>query len=260
MGGLAGMPGRARAGAMRFSAPLIPGRLVRRYKRFLADVVLEDGRAVTAHVANTGSLMGLCAPGLKVFVEPSDNPKRKLPFTWRAVELEPGGPADPGLGAPVMVGIDTSVPNRVVGEALAAGRVPGLAAYPTIRREVRYGVGSRVDFLLQGDGLPDAYVEVKNVHLLRHPGLIEFPDSVTSRGAKHLDELAAMVAAGHRAIMLYCLQRGDGDRMALAPELDPAYVAAYERARAAGVEAEAWVCRVTTDGIDLARRIPIAEA
>jgi len=238
---------------MRFARPLIPGTLVRRYKRFLADVRLEDGREVTAHLPNPGSMMGLAAPGLRVWLEPNDAPSRKLKFTWRLVE------SPTGAGGTTWGGIDTTVPNRVVGEALAAARVPGLEDYADARAEVRYGRASRVDFLATGPGLVDAYVEVKNVHLVRTPGLAEFPDSVTARGARHLAELAAMVAAGHRAVMVYCVQRGDCDRLALARDLDPAYADAYVAARAAGVEAVAMRCRVDAGEIVLDRPIPIAE-
>jgi sugar fermentation stimulation protein A len=197
-------------------------------------------------------MLGLNMPGLKVWVEPNDDPKKKLKFGWRLVELE-----DP-RGTPHgshWVGIDTSVPNRVVGEALRAGRIPEFAAYTDIRPEVRYGANSRIDFLLTGAGLPDTYVEVKNVHLMRVPGKAEFPDSVTKRGAKHLDELATMAKSGHRAVMLYCIQRTDCDRMALAADFDPAYAVAFSRAREAGVEALAWVCAISPESITLDRPV-----
>src|SRR6056297_2375501 len=175
---------RYRGGIMRFQTPLRPGRLVRRYKRFLADVVLDDGREVTAHCANPGAMLGVADPGARVWLEPNDDPKRKLKFAWRLSELAGGH----------LAGIDTAVPNRVVGEALAARRIPDFAAYETIRPEVRYAAASRVDFLASGPGLPDAYIEVKNVHLCRAGDLAEFPDSVTARGARHMTDLAAMVA------------------------------------------------------------------
>jgi sugar fermentation stimulation protein A len=231
---------------MEFEHPLVPGRLLRRYKRFLADIELASGETVTAHCANPGAMLGLNQPGSAVWLEPNDDPGRKLKYGWRLVQL-----------GEHWAGIDTAVPNRVVGEALRAGAMPELAAYGQVRPEVRYGRNSRVDFLLSGAGLPDAYVEVKNVHLMREEGLAEFPDSVTSRGAKHLDELAAAVAAGHRAVMLYCIQRTDCGRMSLAADIDPAYAAAFARARKAGVEAIAWACAISPTGIALDRPVPI---
>jgi len=233
---------------MKFSKPLVPGRLLRRYKRFLADIELASGETVTAHCANPGAMLGLNMPGLKVWVEPNDDPKRKLGYGWRLVELEDSAVSH-------WVGIDTGVPNRVVGDALRAGRIPEFTAYTGIRPEVRYGTNSRIDFLLTGAGQPDAYVEVKNAHLMREQGLAEFPDSVTKRGAKHLDELAAMAAAGHRAVMLYCIQRTDCARLALAADLDPGYAAAFSRARDAGVEAMAWTCAISPQAITLDRPV-----
>jgi sugar fermentation stimulation protein A len=234
---------------MEFAAPLIPGRLLRRYKRFLADIELVSGEVVTAHCANPGAMLGLNMPGLKVWVEPNDDPKKKLKYGWRLVEF--------GAAGGNWAGIDTAVPNRVVGEALRMRRIPEFVDYRQIRPEVRYGTNSRIDFLLTGAGLPEAYIEVKNVHLMRERGLAEFPDSVTKRGAKHLDELAAMAAAGHRAVMLYCVQRTDCDRLALAADLDPGYAAAFARARAAGVEAMAWACAISRTGIALDRPVRI---
>lgn len=232
---------------MEFETPLIPGTLIRRYKRFLADVELDDGREITAHCANPGAMLGLNMAGLRVWLEPNDNPKRKLKFGWKLVEL----PGD------ALAGIDTGVPNKVVGNALRAGRIAPLAAYETVRPEQKYGQNSRIDFLLSQPGLPDAYVEVKNVHLMRAPGLAEFPDSVTARGAKHLDDLAEEAARGNRAVMLYCIQRDDCDRLDLARDLDPAYAAAFDRARSRGVEALAYRCSLSTSRITLERPVPI---
>lgn len=233
---------------MRFASPLIRGRLVQRYKRFLADVTLDDGRTVTAHCANPGAMLGLKDPGLIVWLEPSADPRRSLAWSWRLAEL-PGG---------ALVGIDTSLPNRLVAEALAAGGIAELAGYPRIRPEVRYGAASRVDFLLTGDDRPDTYVEVKNVHLRRNGTWAEFPDSVTARGARHLAELGAVVAAGHRAVMLYVVQRTDCDRFALAHDLDPAYAAAHAAARAAGVETIVRATRIDTSSITLGDTLPLA--
>ena len=233
---------------MNFAASLIPGTLIRRYKRFLADIRLDDGREITAHCANPGSMLGLNMPGLRVWLEPNDDPKRKLKFSWKLVELPESG----------LAGIDTGVPNRVVAEALSARAIPELGDYSDVRPEQRYGTNSRIDFLLEGDRT--TYLEVKNVHLMREPGLAEFPDSVTARGAKHLGDLAAEVARGHRAVMLYVIQRDDCDRFDLARDLDPAYFAAFERAVAMGVEVLAYRCTLEPTRISLERAIPLAGA
>jgi sugar fermentation stimulation protein A len=235
---------------MRFPAPLIPATLVRRYKRFLADVILPSGEEVTVHVANPGSMIGLAAPGSKVWLSKSANPNRKLAHSWELVEVDFGG----GLE---IVGINTGHPNALVAEAIAGGAIPELVGYASLRREVKYGKNSRVDFLLEDPDRPPCYVEVKNVHLMRQAGLAEFPDSVTARGAKHLMELADMVAAGSRAVMLFLIQIGSAQRLALARDIDPAYGAAFDRARSAGVEAIAYRCALTTDGIVVAGSVPI---
>lgn len=232
---------------MEFGTPLVPGRLRRRWMRFLSEVELETGEVVRAHCPNPGAMLGLKERGLRVWLEPNDDPKKKLNYGWRLAEL-PGGH---------WAGIDTSVPNRVVGEALRAGQVAELAAYGTVRAEVTYGTRSRVDFLLSGPGLPDAYVEVKNVHLRRTGDWAEFPDSVTTRGARHLEELTAMVAAGHRAVMLYLVQRTDCARLGFAADLDPAYADAVARAHRAGVEMIAYGTEISPRGVTLAAPLPV---
>jgi sugar fermentation stimulation protein A len=237
---------------MRFSAPLIPATLIRRYKRFLADVTLPSGEEVTVHVANPGSMLGLASPGSRVWLSKSDNAKRKLPHSWELVEADFGGGIE-------IVGVNTAHPNALVAEAIAAGAIPELTGYTSARREVKYGKNSRVDFLLEGPDRPPCYVEVKNVHMMRVPGLAEFPDSVTARGAKHLAELADMVAAGNRAVMLFLIQIGSSVRMKLARDIDPAYGAAFDKARAAGVEAIAYKCGVTIEGIVVIGAVPIME-
>lgn len=237
---------------MRFPAPLIPATLIRRYKRFLADVLLESGEAVTVHVANPGAMTGLATPGARVWLSRSANPNRKLPFSWELVE------ADFGAGIE-LVGVNTAHPNALVAEAIAAGLFPALAGYTTVRREVKYGKNSRVDFLLESPHRPPCYVEVKNVHLMRRAGLAEFPDSVTARGAKHLDELGAAVTAGSRAVMLYLIQICSTDRFALARDIDPAYGAAFDRARTRGVEAIAYRCAIAGEGIDVVAAVPILD-
>ncbi|MBF9035151.1 DNA/RNA nuclease SfsA [Rhodobacterales bacterium HKCCE2091] len=232
---------------MRFQTPLVRATLIRRYKRFLADVRLPDGTEAVAHCPNPGAMLGLADPGLAIWVEPNDDPRKKLKYGWRLAELPDGH----------WCGIDTSVPNRVVFEALSAGAVAELSGYDQVRPEVAYGTGSRVDFLCRGADLPDAYVEVKNVHLRRDGDLAEFPDSVTARGAKHLAELSEMAAQGHRAVMLYLVQRTDCARMGFAADLDPTYAAAVERAAAAGVEMLAYDTTISPEGVGLGRAIPV---
>jgi len=192
---------------MRFPSPLIPATLLRRYKRFLADVVLPDGQETTVHVANPGAMTGLAASGTKVWLSKSDNPARKLPYSWELAEVDLGSGVE-------LVGVNTGHPNTLVAGAIAAGAIPELRGYGSLRREVKYGRNSRVDFLLEQQGKPSCFVEVKNVHLMRAKALAEFPDSVTARGAKHLEELAAMVAQGHRAVMVFLIQIGSADRLA----------------------------------------------
>ncbi|WP_299564825.1 DNA/RNA nuclease SfsA [uncultured Sulfitobacter sp.] len=227
---------------MRFQTQLVPARLIRRYKRFLADCRLEDGREVTAHCANPGSMMGLAAEGTKIWLEPNDDPKKKLKFGWRLVDHENGH----------FTGVDTAIPNRVLRAALEARAVRHLADYTTVRPEVKYGSNSRIDFLLSGDGLPDAYVEVKSVTLNRTPGLAEFPDSVTARGAKHMAELAETARLGHRAVLLYLVQRTDCAFVDIARDIDPVYASAHAKASAAGVETLCIGTHITPEGITLA--------
>lgn len=251
---------------MRFAEPLIEGRLIRRYKRFLADIEL-GGDIVTAHCANPGAMLGLTAAGNRVWLSRSTNKKRKLPLSWEMVEADFGA-------VPHVVGINTAHPNTIAAEAIGLGNHPGvipeLEGYASLRREVRYGDGrygtaSRVDLLLEAPDRPPCYVEVKNVHLMRHGGLAEFPDSVTSRGARHLEELGDVVEAGGRAVMLFVIQM-PADGFALAADIDPTYAAAHERAAARGVESIAYACDVdpgdnaTPASITLAQAVPFVRS
>jgi sugar fermentation stimulation protein A len=237
---------------MRFSPALIPGTLARRYKRFLADVVLDSGEMLTVHVANPGAMTGLDRPFSRVWLSNSENPLRKVPHNWELVE------ADLGCG-PELVGVNTMQPNALVAEAIANRVIPELRDYSSIRREVKFGTKSRVDFLLENPGRKPCYLEVKNVHLMRRPGLAEFPDCVTDRGTKHLDELATVVFRGTRAVQLYVIQIPSAERFAVAKDIDPAYGAAFARARARGVEMLAWRCTVNLDGIEIVAPVPIVD-
>lgn len=235
---------------MKFPAPLVRGTLVQRYKRFLADVRLEGGETVTATCPNTGSMMGLVAPGSTVWLSISESPTRKNAHTWELVE------ADLGKG-PALVGINTGHPNRLVQEAIEAGRVPELGGFASLRREVKYGKNSRIDMLLESPGGPSCYVEVKNVHLSRTPGLAEFPDSVTERGTKHLAELADVVKSGQRAVMVYLVQRADCERLALARDIDPNYGLAFDVASRKGVQMLCLACKVSPKEIVVERGLPV---
>ena len=226
---------------MTFATSLIPARLLRRYKRFLADVVLEDGREVTGHCANPGSMLGLATPGMRVWLEPNADPKRKLRYGWRLVELDSGH----------FVGVDTAAPNRIVKAALTAGILPGVLGYQTVRAEVKYGQNSRVDFLLKASGRRDLYLEVKSVTMCRRAGLAEFPDSVTKRGAKHLADLSQMVVEGHRSMLLYLVQRNDCSALAVASDIDPNYGRNFAQARQNGVEVLCLGCELSPSSITL---------
>lgn len=239
---------------MRFDTPLTPATLVKRYKRFLADCTLPSGEIITAHCANPGAMLDITTPGLGVYLSRSDNPKRKLAYSLEMVVLEE-------TGSPRHIGVNTGHPNRLVEEAISGGLVPELSGYSRLRREVRYGRNSRIDILLDTDGenTPPCYVEVKNVHLIREPGLAEFPDSVTARGAKHLGELSDVVAQGARAVMVYLVQRNDCDRFTVAGDIDPTYQAAFAAARTAGVEALCLTCRVSPEEITVDGAIPVLD-
>jgi sugar fermentation stimulation protein A len=230
---------------MKFNAPLVRGRLVRRYKRFLADVMIEgDETETVVHVPNPGAMLGLNSPGLTVWLSKSPSPARKLAYTLELVE------ADGGL-----VGINTMHPNRLVAEALAAGVVPELAGYASVRAEVKYGQASRVDFLLTDPDRASCWLEIKNVHLRRTCALAEFPDCVAARSARHLRELEAMVAAGDRAVVLFVVQRTDCDTFSACRDLDPKFADSLEQAADAGVEVLVYSCAMGRDAISLGRPI-----
>lgn len=224
---------------MEFASPLTPAILLRRYKRFLADVRFPDGREETVHCPNPGAMLDLHEPGMRVWLKPG---RGKLNWGWVLSETD---------GALVLAA-----------EALTAGGLPELAGYDLHRPEVAYGANSRVDFLLTARGSgraarPDCYLEIKNCHWSRRPGLAEFPDCVTERASKHMRELAAMAAAGHRAVVMFVVQRSDCAGFQVAADCDPAYAAAFREARNAGVEALCYACQVTEAGITIDRPLPL---
>ncbi len=236
---------------MRFDPPLIEATLLRRYKRFLADVRRADGAEQTVHCPNSGAMLGVAPSGARCWIWPANNPKRKLSHTLELVEVDGG-----------LVGINTHRPNSLAAEAIADNVVTELAGHTDMRREVRYqhdDETSRFDIALTDSAGRAAFIEVKNVHLRRHGELAEFPDSVTARGAKHLTALAHAARHGARAIQLFVIQRTDCDRLALADDIDPAYAQAFASARAAGVEALAYACDVSPVAVTIARPVPICE-
>lgn len=231
---------------MLWKKPLVEGRLIRRYKRFLADIQLPGG-VITAACPNTGSLMGCCEAGSRVWLSESDNPSRKYRHTWELVEV-----------GEVMVGINTGLPNALVAEAIAAGTVAELAGYSSMRREVAFGEErSRVDLLLEGEGRAPCYIEVKNVTAAAHKGIALFPDCVSERASKHLRELMRLARAGLRPVQVYCVQRGDVGEVRPADGIDPVYGRTLREAIAAGVEVMAYRARVDATEIRLMERIPV---
>jgi sugar fermentation stimulation protein A len=220
------------------------GVIVQRYKRFFVDMVLDDGREITAHCPNPGAMLGVKDPGQGAWVSFSDDPKRKLPWTLQLVEANGG-----------LVGVNTMLPNRLVAEALAAGAIPELAGYATVRPEVKYAEASRVDFLLTDPDRPPCWLEVKNCHLSRTPPLAEFPDCVAARSTRHLGDLAERVATGDRAVALFIVQRMDCDRFSACADLDPAFARGLEAAAKAGVEVLVYRCAMSNEVIRVAERV-----
>ncbi len=229
--------------------PLVHGRLVSRYKRFFADLVLDDGREITAHCPNPGAMLGVKDPGQGAWVSWSDDPKRKLAYTLQMVEQ-----------GNVLVGINTLLPNKLVAEALAQDLIPELSGYATIKPEVKYAEASRVDFLLTHPDRPPCWLEVKNCHFSRTPGLAEFPDCKAERSTRHLSDLAAQVAQGHRAVALIVVQREDCEIFQACADLDPAFARGLDAAAKAGVEVLVYACAMSTEAVRIARRIDWAGA
>jgi len=232
---------------MKYQDPLIPGILKKRYKRFFADVILENGETAIAHCANSGSMLSVSTPGSKVWISPSRNPKRKLKYTWELAEINN-----------TLIGVNTNQPNTLVNEAIISGKIKELQGFSSLRREVKYGKNSRIDILLENPDQTKCYVEVKSVTMKRLLGKekpAEFPDAVTTRGLKHLKELSAMVADGHRAVMLYVIQRNDSKSFKLARDIDPEYGKAYDAAIKSGVEILGYSCKFSTMGINISEKV-----
>jgi len=229
---------------MKFATPLLEGVLIKRYKRFLTEVELPTGEIVVAHCANPGSMLSVNEPGARVWISPAQNPDRKLKFTWEIIEVNE-----------ILVGINTAHPNKIVADAIADGEIKELTGYASLKREQKYGKNSRIDVLLEDDGKPPCYVEVKSVTMKRSKNLkdpAEFPDSVTARGAKHLVEMTDMVKEGARAVMVYLVQRGDCKSFSIAADIDPTYAKGLKTALAAGVEAICYGCEVSPNGVTIA--------
>ncbi len=232
-----------------YPAPLISATLLKRYKRFLADVQLQNGEIVTAHCANSGSMMGLVDSGNPCFVRFVDDPKRKLKYTLEQIEVNGRS-----------VGVNTQIPNNLAEIAIKNDVISPLQGYKNLRREVKYGSNSRIDILLSGHSKqPDCYVEVKSVTLCRSGDLAEFPDAVSKRGTKHLGELMEMKKQGFRAVMLYLVQYQDLRTFSIASDIDPAYGAAFKEALSCGVEAYAYGCDISRHFIKIHKQIPINE-
>lgn len=231
---------------MNFEPPLLTGKLIQRYKRFLADVVLDDGRELTVHCPNPGAMAGLKQPGNRIWISDSQNPKRKLRYTLEVMQV-----------GETMVGINTNRANKLAFEAIQTELVGCINAGDTILSEQKYGENSRIDFLIEKRDAPRLYLEVKNVNFMRENGLHEFPDGVTARGSKHLRELMKMIDEGHQAMMLFIIQRNDGDQFKIATDIDAVYGETFENARRHGVKAQAICCYITAQSITPLRSIEI---
>ena len=224
--------------------PLVKGTLIKRYQRFLADMALENGDTITAHCPNTGSMKDCCTPGRPVYLSVHDNPQRKLKYTWELIEMPDS-----------LVGVNTLMPNRLVKHAVQTGQVKELDGYADVRSEVKISDHTRVDLMLQDSLRGTCHVEIKNCTMVRN-GVARFPDAVTARGLKHLQELGSQVAAGHRSVMFYFIQRMDAEIFAPADDIDPAYGRALREALAGGVEILAYDVHIDLQEIRLNRRLP----
>ncbi|MCY4304477.1 MAG: DNA/RNA nuclease SfsA [Aestuariivita sp.] len=230
---------------MQFQTPLIPANLKKRYKRFLADCILDNGQQITAHCPNPGSMIGLAEPNTRIWLEPNYNPKKKLKFGWRLVEHLNGH----------FTGVDTTIPNRILRHALEAHSIPQLNQYDSVQPEIKVNKGSRIDFLLTAKKQPNTYIEVKSVTLMRQKGMAEFPDAVTERGTRHLQELERISNQGHRAILFFLVQRTDCRHLTIADDIDQIYAHTLKQAQTAGVEILAYGSQINSKEITLGTKI-----
>ncbi|MBA4098062.1 MAG: DNA/RNA nuclease SfsA [Rhodospirillum sp.] len=231
---------------MQYSQPLIPATLLRRYKRFLADMRMEDGGIITVHCANPGSMLSMAVAGRRCWLSHHTGTARKLEYSWELEEAPTG-----------CIGINTARANTVVAEALAAGAIPELVGWPVVRREVADGADSRLDFHLSDGGDQECWLEVKSVTMSRQAGLAEWPDAKSSRGARHLEALARLANAGAKATLLFLAQRADCSTFRVAGDIDPAYAAAFAAVDRAKVRILAYDCTVSPAGIELRKPLTI---
>lgn len=230
---------------MRFDEPLIEGTLIRRYKRFFADVKLNNGEEVTVHCANSGSLMSCSDPGSKVLLSPHVDPRKKLKHQLEIV-----------YAGKTPVGIHTGRPSSVIVEALGHAKIAELSGYATLRRQVKYGRDNHIDIYLEGNGLRPCYIEVKNV-TLAHEDIAYFPDALTEKGIRELADLVTIVREGNRAMVIFVAQRADVEWFRPADHIDPEYAQAFRDAVARGVEATCYRSKITRKGIEIDKRLPI---
>ena len=233
---------------MDFSSKLFKAKFIKRYKRFFSDHILEDGTIVTAHCANTGAMLGVTEEGVTSWLSKSDNPKRKLKWSWELVQK-----------GKTFIGINTHNPNKIVQEAIQKNEIFEFNNYDSLKREVKYGTNSKIDILLTDKIKKDCYVEIKNVHLSRKKGVAEFPDAVTTRGTKHLKELALVSQSGLRAVMLYLIQRNDCNFFKIAEDIDKEYARAFNFAVKTGVEVICIDTTLNSSAINIGKKIQLLE-
>ncbi|CAM2067760.1 DNA/RNA nuclease SfsA [Sulfidibacter corallicola] len=231
---------------MKWPGPIVSARFLKRYKRFFADFETEDGRQLTAHCPNTGSMATCYLENAPCLLTHHDDPKRKLAYTWQAIEMPDG-----------WTGINTNLANHLCREAIENGLVHQLGGYESIQREQKYGTNSRIDLLLNTSQGPSCYVEVKNVTLLLEPGVAAFPDAVTNRGTKHLHELTAILETGQRAVLFFCVQRDSVNEVRPAEAYDPEYARVLRNSVERGLEVFAYRAHFDSSGVSLDRELPV---